>query len=70
LPLNNFCHQLPHRRALYADTINGFRDAVRSEKIDLRLPSARDMDMGRFMVEGVDHETKAVRTVDNDHCYF
>jgi hypothetical protein len=43
---------------------------VRSEKIDLRLPSARDMDMGRFMVEGVDHETKAVRTVDNDHRYF
>jgi hypothetical protein len=44
-----------------------FRITVRPPKVDFRLPCPRDVNMGRFMIGGVDDEPEAVSTVNDNH---
>lgn len=59
-------HQPPHIGSLDAHKIDDFRGIARSEKVDLRLPCAGNMNVRRFVIESVDHKPEAMRAVDDD----
>lgn len=68
--LHHLVHQPAHVGAFDADAVDLFRPALRAEEIDLGLPRAGDVDVGRFMIEGVDHEPEAVSAMNDNHAYI
>lgn len=60
-------HQPAHVGALDADALDGLRLAARAEQIDFRLPWAGNVNMGRFVIESVDHKSEAVGAVNDNH---
>lgn len=65
--LHHLVHQPAHVGAFDADAVNLFWPALRAKEIDLGLPRAGDVDVGRFMIERVDHEPETVGAVDYNH---
>lgn len=65
--LCHLAHQPAHVGTLDADAVDRLRFAARADQVDLRLPGASDVNMGGFMIEGVDHEPEAVGAVDDNH---
>ncbi len=66
-----FCHlgqQTTHIGPFDPDAINQFRHTIRAKKVDLCLSRTGDMNMGRFMIECVDHKPEAMGAVyDNSY---
>lgn len=60
-------HEPPHVCAADLDAENQLGCALRPEQIDFSLSRARDVDVGRLMIERVDDKTEATRTVNHDH---
>ena len=60
-------HKRPHIGPLDAHIISDFRGIARSEKVDLRLPRASNMNVRRFVIERLDHKPEAMRAVDDNH---
>jgi hypothetical protein len=63
-------HQASHVRSFDTDAENRLGHTVWASDIDLRLPRARDVNMSRFMIEGVDHESESMSAMHNDHCFI
>ena len=61
----NLSFQAPHVGLLDADHRNNFDISIRTDKVDLGLPWPGYMNMGRFMIERVDHEPEPMSTVNN-----
>jgi hypothetical protein len=59
--------QTPHIRPLDADTELDLRRSAGPKQIDFRMSRASDMDMRWFVVERVDDEPEAIRTMHDDH---
>ena len=66
LPFGHLGDQVPQDGAPDTDAIRHFRRAIRSQKVDLRLSGARDVEMRRFMVERVDDEPEAAGAVNDN----
>ena len=60
-------HQPAHVGALDTDVDDNLRLAVCAQEVDLGLPSPGDVNMGGFVIQGVDHEPEAVGAVDDNH---
>jgi len=61
----NFSLQAPHVGLLDANLRNDFDVSIRADKIDLGLPWPGYMNMGWFMIEGVNHNPEPMSTVNN-----
>jgi hypothetical protein len=59
--------ETPHIRPFYAGTEDDLGRSGGAEQIDPGVPSAGDMDMGRFVIERVDDEPEAERAMDDHH---
>jgi len=62
----NLSLQAPHVGFLDADLRNDFDISIRTDKVDLGLSWPGYMNMGRFMIEGVDHDPEPMSTVNNN----
>jgi hypothetical protein len=65
--LDHFGDEPPKVGTLDADAEHDFRIAVGPQQIDFRLPRSSDVNMSRLMIECVDDEPEAVRTVYDNH---
>jgi hypothetical protein len=59
--------QTPHVRPPDANTEHNLRPSGGTKEIDFRLSRARDMNMGRLVIERVDNEPEAERAMDDHH---
>jgi hypothetical protein len=60
-------NEAPHVRPLDADAGHHFGRAIGSKQVDFRLSRSGDVDMRRFVIDGVDNEPEAVSAVDDNH---
>jgi len=67
--LYRLSHQPAHVSALDADALDHFWLPVRTEQIDFCLSRTGNVNMGRFMIQRVNHKPKAVGAVDDNHCF-
>ena len=58
--------QAPQVGPLDSDAGHDLRCATRTKQVDLHLSRSGDVYVSRLMIGGVDHEPKAVRSMDHD----
>jgi hypothetical protein len=66
-PFGHKVHGAANLIALHAYGPNQLRRASRAGEIDLRLPVAEHMNVGRLVVVAEYDDAQAMRTVDRDH---
>ncbi len=67
LMLGHLGHQTAHVGPFDTNALNGHRHAIRAKKGDLCQPRPGDVNMGRLMIEGVDHKPETMGAVCDNH---
>ena len=67
MPFDRFIQQAPHIEALDPNIGHQFGYALGPKQVYLRLPRPGHVDVGGFVIGGIDHEPEPVGAVDDDH---
>jgi hypothetical protein len=64
---DHFGEKAPHVCPFDSNAEHKFRHSVTAQQVNFRLPRPGHMNMGRFMIEAVDHKSKAMGAMNGDH---